>query len=173
MGVSVYVELKRENSVFGMYPLCVSITDNDVEEIAIGECVFREDVLQLGYNDNLEDMDVYDSNELNPSNCGKAYTQDEFDKLMEKIENIDIQVEASTEYVYMVNDGPRRFIIDLKKKTCSCRMFQMDEIPCSHAWAVLKSKNLTADAYCSDLFKPSTVVNTYDVPIDPLPDERE
>ncbi|XP_060195329.1 uncharacterized protein LOC132624589 [Lycium barbarum] len=81
-------------------------------------------------------------------------------------------VEASTEYVYTVNDGPRHFIIDLKKKTCSCRMFQMDEIPCSYVWAVLKSKNLTADAYCSGLFKPSTVVNTYDVPIDPLPDER-
>ncbi|XP_060178172.1 uncharacterized protein LOC132608116 [Lycium barbarum] len=83
------------------------------------------------------------------------------------------EVEALTEYVYTVNDGPQRFIIDLKRKTCSCRMFQMDEIPCSHAWAVLKSKNLTADAYCSELFKPNTVVNTYDVPIDPLPDESE
>ncbi|XP_060200668.1 uncharacterized protein LOC132628935 [Lycium barbarum] len=155
----------------------------------------------------------------------KAYTQDEFDNLMEKIGNVDIgvkryledagrdkwsrlyspinrgwtmtsniaecineklvaarelhifdfleEVEASTEYVYTVNDGPRRFIIDLKKKTCSCRMFQLDEIPCSHAWVVLKNKNLTADAYCSELFKPETVVNTYDVPVDSLPDETE
>ncbi|XP_060178449.1 uncharacterized protein LOC132608731 [Lycium barbarum] len=87
--------------------------------------------------------------------------------------SIRMRVEASTEYVYTVNDGPRRFIIDLKKKTCSCRMFQLDEIPCSHAWAVLKNKNLTADVYCSDLFKPETVVNTYDVPVDPLPDETE
>ncbi|XP_059289162.1 uncharacterized protein LOC132042648 [Lycium ferocissimum] len=87
--------------------------------------------------------------------------------------SIRMRVEASTEYVYTVNDGPRRFIIDLKKKTCSCRMFQLDEIPCSHAWAVLKNKNLTADAYCSELFKPETVVNTYDVPVDPLPDETE
>ncbi|XP_060202722.1 uncharacterized protein LOC132631139 [Lycium barbarum] len=83
------------------------------------------------------------------------------------------QVEASTEYVYTVNDGPRRFIIYLKEKTCSCRMFQLDEIPCSHAWAVLKNKNLIADAYCSELFKPETVVNTYDVPVDPLPNETE
>ncbi|XP_060182416.1 uncharacterized protein LOC132612091 [Lycium barbarum] len=87
--------------------------------------------------------------------------------------SLRMRVEASTEYVYTVNDGPRRFIIDLKRKTCSCRMFQMDEIPCSHAWAVLKSKNLTADAYCSELFKSNTVVNTYDVLIDPLPDESE
>ncbi|XP_059310258.1 uncharacterized protein LOC132061459 [Lycium ferocissimum] len=87
--------------------------------------------------------------------------------------SIRMRVEASTEYVYTVNDGPRRFIIDLKKKTCSCRMFQLDEIPCSHAWAVLKNKNLTANAYCSEVFKPETVVNTYDVPVDPLPDETE
>ncbi|XP_060192373.1 uncharacterized protein LOC132621915 [Lycium barbarum] len=83
------------------------------------------------------------------------------------------QVEASTKYVYTMNDGLRRFIIDLKKKTCSCRMFQLDEIPCFHAWAVLENKNLTADAYCLELFKPETVVNTYDVPVDPLPDETE
>ncbi|XP_059310574.1 uncharacterized protein LOC132061914 [Lycium ferocissimum] len=92
---------------------------------------------------------------------------------MNEYKSLRMRVEASTEYVYTVNDGPRRFIIDLKRKTCSCRMFQMDEIPCSHAWAVLKSKNLTADAYCSELFKPNTVVNTYDVPIDPLPDDSE
>ncbi|XP_059310623.1 uncharacterized protein LOC132061972 [Lycium ferocissimum] len=73
------------------------------------------------------------------------------------------------EYVY-VNDEARRFIIDLEKKTCSRRMFQMDEI---HAWAVLKSKSLMPDEYCSDLFKPKTVIKTYDVPVDPLPDESE
>ncbi|XP_060178145.1 uncharacterized protein LOC132608090 [Lycium barbarum] len=111
---------------------------------------------------------------------------------MEKIEKVDFRVkeyledagrekwaqlyspvEPSTEYVYTVNDKARRFIIDLKKKTCSCWMFQMDEIPCPHAWAVLKSKSLMPDEYCSDLFKPKTVIKTYDVPVDPLPDESE
>ncbi|XP_060188575.1 uncharacterized protein LOC132617559 isoform X4 [Lycium barbarum] len=82
-------------------------------------------------------------------------------------------VEPSTEYVYTVHDGGRRFVVCLKNKTCSCRMFQIDEIPCPHAWAVLKKKNLKADDYCSELFKPETVVKTYDIPVDPLPDERE
>ncbi|XP_060216437.1 uncharacterized protein LOC132643918 [Lycium barbarum] len=87
--------------------------------------------------------------------------------------SLRMTVEPSTEYVYTVNDEARRFIIDLKKKTCSCRMFQMDEIPCPRAWAVLKSKSLMPDEYCSDLFKPKTVIKTYDVPVDPLPDESE
>ncbi|XP_060182359.1 uncharacterized protein LOC132612028 [Lycium barbarum] len=87
--------------------------------------------------------------------------------------SLRMTVEPSTEYVYTVNDEARRFILDLKKKTCSCRMFQLDEIPCPHAWAVLKSKSLMSDEYCSDLFKPKTVIKTYDVPVDPLPDESE
>ncbi|XP_060182437.1 uncharacterized protein LOC132612117 [Lycium barbarum] len=82
-------------------------------------------------------------------------------------------VEPSTEFVYTVHDGGRRFILNLNSKTCSCRMFQLDEIPCPHAWAVIKKKNLVAEDYCSDLFKPETVLKTYDVPVDPLPDERE
>ncbi|XP_060178083.1 uncharacterized protein LOC132608016 [Lycium barbarum] len=61
---------------------------------------------------------------------------------------IIVLVEVSIEYVYTTNDEARRFIIDLKKKTCSCRMFQMDEITCPHAWVVLKSKNIVPDEYC-------------------------
>ncbi|XP_059277886.1 uncharacterized protein LOC132032110 [Lycium ferocissimum] len=120
----------------------------------------------------------------------KAYTQDELDKIMEKIEKVDYRVkdyledagrekwarlyspvnrrwtmtsniaecingklvaarelpvfdfleeiEPSIEFVYTVHDQSRRFIIDLKNKTCSYR-----------------------------------VVKTYDVPVDPLPDESE
>ncbi|XP_060194942.1 uncharacterized protein LOC132624134 [Lycium barbarum] len=83
------------------------------------------------------------------------------------------EVEPSTEFVYTVHDGGRRFILNLNNKTCSCHMFQLDEILCLHAWAVIKKKNLVADDYCSDLFKPETVLKTYDVPVDPLPDERE
>ncbi|XP_060217333.1 protein FAR1-RELATED SEQUENCE 2-like [Lycium barbarum] len=81
--------------------------------------------------------------------------------------------EPSTEYLYTVYDAGRHFIVNLDNKTCSCRMFQIDEIPCPHAWAAIKKKNLIADDYCSGLFKPHTVVKTYDVAVDPLPDERE
>ncbi|XP_060211632.1 uncharacterized protein LOC132639171 [Lycium barbarum] len=108
-----------------------------------------------------------------------AYTFTTLGKAFQQLLSINeckslrMTVEPSTEYVYTVNDEARRFIIDLKKKTCSCRMFQMDEIPCPHAWAVLKSKSLMPDEYCSDLFKPKTVIKTYDVPVDPLPDESE
>ncbi|XP_059309757.1 uncharacterized protein LOC132060870 [Lycium ferocissimum] len=79
----------------------------------------------------------------------------------------------STEYVHTVIDEGRRFIVCIEKKTCSCKEFQMEEIPCPHAWAVLKKKNLTADNYCSKIYKPETVMKTYDIPVYPLPDESE
>ncbi|XP_060182378.1 uncharacterized protein LOC132612051 [Lycium barbarum] len=83
-----------------------------------------------------------------------------------------VSVIPSTEYVHTVIDEGRRFIVCIEKKTCSCKEFQMEEIPCPHAWAVLKKTNLTADNYCSIIYKPETVMKTYDIPVYPLPDKN-
>ncbi|KAG5587481.1 hypothetical protein H5410_047915 [Solanum commersonii] len=58
-------------------------------------------------------------------------------------------------------------------KTFSCEKFRYEEIPCEHAWAVLKRKSLVADGYCSDLYKPKTVLKIYKIPIYPLSDVAE
>ncbi|XP_060200333.1 uncharacterized protein LOC132628581 [Lycium barbarum] len=103
----------------------------------------------------------------------KAYTQNEFDMLMEKVEKVDIRVKnyleeagrdkwariyapvnrawtmtsniaesinssfveviPSTEYVHTVIDQGWRFIVCIEKKNCSCKEFQMEEIPCPSA----------------------------------------
>lgn len=56
-----------------------------------------------------------------------------------------------------------------QRKKCSFNTFQLDQIPCAHACAVLEKKNFEKGPYCCDLFKPKTVLKTYDVPIYPLP----
>ncbi|XP_059310619.1 uncharacterized protein LOC132061966 [Lycium ferocissimum] len=58
MGVRVYVELKRENRVLGMYPMCVSIHDFDVEDDATGNRIIGDDVLQIGYSENRDDKET-------------------------------------------------------------------------------------------------------------------
>ncbi|XP_075110500.1 uncharacterized protein LOC142181500 [Nicotiana tabacum] len=140
----------------------------------------------------------------------KAYTQTEFDSLMEKVEkaelpvnfyeyllelvnNIDeyncskkveykcIQMQnvdeytvvPSTEYLHTVNDGGRNYTVCLLERKCVCGRFQIDELPCPHAWAVLKSKVLMPEEYCSSYYKPSTIVMTYDMPVYPLPDKND
>ncbi|XP_015073237.1 uncharacterized protein LOC107017584 [Solanum pennellii] len=105
-----------------------------------------------------------------------------FTPLIGKAQNLLIEYEAlstrmgvvpSTEYIYNVTDYGRSFVVCLKNKTCSCGKFQYEEIPCEHAWAVLKRKSLVADGYYSDLYKPKTVMKIYEIPIYPLPSFSE
>ncbi|XP_009766315.2 uncharacterized protein [Nicotiana sylvestris] len=99
----------------------------------------------------------------------KTYTQAEFDSLMEKVE----KVVPSTEYLHTVNDGGRNYTICLLERKCVCGRFQVDELPYPHAWAVLKSKFLMPEEYCSNYYKPNTIVMTYDLPVYPLPDRND
>ncbi|XP_019257092.1 PREDICTED: uncharacterized protein LOC109235436 [Nicotiana attenuata] len=82
-------------------------------------------------------------------------------------------VVLSTEHLHMVNEEGRYYIVCLLKKNCSYGWFQVDELPCLHAWAVLKSKFLMPDDYCSDYYKPKSVIMAYEVPVYPLPDRSE
>jgi len=53
MGVRVYVQLKKIDTQFGVYPLCVSIFDIDIVYSDSGETSIEGDVLQLEYNQEL------------------------------------------------------------------------------------------------------------------------
>ncbi|XP_009592221.1 uncharacterized protein [Nicotiana tomentosiformis] len=82
-------------------------------------------------------------------------------------------VVPSTEHLHMVNDEGRHYTVCLLEKKCSCGRFQVDELPCPHAWAILKSKFLMPEDYCSDYYKSKSVVMTYEVLVYPLPDRNE
>ncbi|XP_075098651.1 uncharacterized protein LOC142175546 [Nicotiana tabacum] len=83
-----------------------------------------------------------------------------------------ITVVPSTAYLHTVNDGGRNYTICLLERKCVCGRFQVDELPCPHAWAILKSMLLMPEEYCFNYYKPNTVVMTYDVPVYPLPDRN-
>jgi len=85
-----------------------------------------------------------------------------------------LQVIASSEYIFAVYEGAIRYIVCLERKTCSCGRFQHDEIPCAHAMAVLKKKNIKdVHPYCSDYYKHDALTNTYALPIEPMPDKSD
>ncbi|XP_015081203.1 uncharacterized protein LOC107024736 [Solanum pennellii] len=87
--------------------------------------------------------------------------------------SLRMKVVTSNNYVFSVHHEGRTYIVCLENKTCTCKRFQIDEIPCSHAWAVLKKKHFDVGPYCSDVYKPSNLLNTYSIPIRPLPDQKE
>ncbi|KAH0738512.1 hypothetical protein KY290_037217 [Solanum tuberosum] len=76
-------------------------------------------------------------------------------------------------YVHSVHHEGRTYIVYLKNKTCTCKRFQMDEIPCLHAWTVIKKKHFDVGPHCSDMYKPSNLLNTYNIPITPLHDQNK
>uniref|UniRef100_A0A1S3XFH5 SWIM-type domain-containing protein n=2 Tax=Nicotiana TaxID=4085 RepID=A0A1S3XFH5_TOBAC len=55
------------------------------------------------------------------------------------IDNIELshqmKVTPSTSYLYSVLDKDKLRMMFLKDRTCNCRRFQLDELPCAHAWA--------------------------------------
>ncbi|KAG5624668.1 hypothetical protein H5410_009886 [Solanum commersonii] len=50
-------------------------------------------------------------------------------------------VVPSIDYIYLVSDEGKTYIVCLEKKTCSCNRFQVDGISCAHAWRVLKKNS--------------------------------
>ncbi|WMV07521.1 hypothetical protein MTR67_000906, partial [Solanum verrucosum] len=83
-------------------------------------------------------------------------------------------VVPSSEYIFSVYEDGRRYIVCLEQKVCTCERFQLDEIPCAHAIAVLKHKNIiNMHPYCSDYYKPNALEKTYEVAMVPMPDKED
>ncbi|XP_019260391.1 PREDICTED: uncharacterized protein LOC109238396 [Nicotiana attenuata] len=84
-----------------------------------------------------------------------------------------LQVRASTNYIHTVLDGVRRYIVCLENKRCSCGEFQLDVLPCPHALAALRHRDESYEKYCSPYYTRESLLHTYEIPVDPLPDESK
>ena len=61
------------------------------------------------------------------------------------------------------------FTVNIQNKTCTCRRFQEDEIPCGHAVAVIAKRNLNVYEYCASFYKTETLKELYQENVRPLP----
>ncbi|XP_047257521.1 uncharacterized protein LOC124889603 [Capsicum annuum] len=83
----------------------------------------------------------------------------------------DLLVRPLTDYLHTVTHKGRTFIVRIKEQICTCRRFQLDVGPCSHALEVLKSKRLKSEDYCSIYYTIAAMKKTYEISINPIPDE--
>ncbi|XP_019241465.1 PREDICTED: uncharacterized protein LOC109221433 [Nicotiana attenuata] len=60
-----------------------------------------------------------------------------------------------------------------ENKKCSCGQFQLEELPCAHALAALRHRNETYENYCSPYYTRKSLLCTYEIPVNPLPDESK
>ncbi|XP_019232191.1 PREDICTED: uncharacterized protein LOC109212917 [Nicotiana attenuata] len=84
-----------------------------------------------------------------------------------------LRVRVSTDYIHTVIDGVRRYIVCLENKKYSCGQFQLDELPCPHALAALRQRGESFEEYCSPYYTRANLLRTYEIPVNPLPDESK
>ncbi|KAM3306190.1 hypothetical protein P3S67_013060 [Capsicum chacoense] len=85
-----------------------------------------------------------------------------------------MMIRESTNYIDNVYEEGRKYIIRLDNRACNCSRFQLDEIPCAHASAILKSKHVKEmKSYYSDYYEKETLVKTYEMPLCPMPNKRD
>jgi hypothetical protein len=66
------------------------------------------------------------------------------------------------------HDG-RLYIVDMRARSCTCRAFDLDQLPCEHAFAAGRSMKLrNLDEYCSPLYTVERVLHAYAEPIFPV-----
>ncbi|KAG5616660.1 hypothetical protein H5410_016484 [Solanum commersonii] len=69
-----------------------------------------------------------------------------------------MKVVPSPEFIFLIYEAGRRYIVCLEQKIYTCGRFQLDEIPCSHTIVALKHKNVTdMHPYCFDYYKPDVL----------------
>ncbi|XP_070054119.1 uncharacterized protein [Nicotiana tomentosiformis] len=88
-----------------------------------------------------------------------TYLEKKYNKELEDNMTLSQKVRALTDYIYIVIDGVKRFILN--------------ELLCAHALAALKHMNDSYENYCSSYYKRKSLLQTYEIPVDPLPDESK
>ncbi|XP_075111431.1 uncharacterized protein LOC142181793 [Nicotiana tabacum] len=87
------------------------------------------------------------------------------DALPEEVFNLDSML-------FRINSEGIEFIVDLKKRTCDCLVFQLDELPCPHAIATINKRYLPKSDYCSNWYSRETWLKTYEGHVNTVVDQK-
>ncbi|XP_062088985.1 uncharacterized protein LOC133795549 [Humulus lupulus] len=87
------------------------------------------------------------------------------------IYSLKLTVHPTNHILYEVRDDVKKSIVDLNSRTCTCNRFQMDQLPCAHAIAILKEMNQDRYQYCSPYYSKEAMVATYQEIVYPIGNE--
>ncbi|OIT27276.1 hypothetical protein A4A49_63935, partial [Nicotiana attenuata] len=192
MSVRLYMEMKKKNLNITEYPLCITLkTVYSSAQCSYSIGLQCQNVEEVHGTNIVEMMDNHVKEvkiEILKGNCiidnpqheeiaeGQLYwDKDTLISVMKHYairEKCQFIVRPSTDYVYVVMDAEqRRNIVCMQKRECSCKRFQVDEIPCPHAMALLDYTHMETPKYCSAYYTKEYFKKTYEVPVNPLLDE--
>ncbi|XP_024034810.1 uncharacterized protein LOC127899106 [Citrus sinensis] len=70
----------------------------------------------------------------------------------------------------VIGGGLKEGLVDLQKKTCSCRVFQLDQLVCSHAIAACLADRVDYINLCSDFYTTEWLAMAYAQPVESVGD---
>ncbi|XP_022867469.1 uncharacterized protein LOC111387164, partial [Olea europaea var. sylvestris] len=98
-----------------------------------------------------------------------------YEKLLREMSNDvrNLKVSPASHALFEVRDNSSSYMIDITLHTCSCRMFQVDQLPCPHALAVIATLKLNVYDFCSMYYTRDAYLNTYKETVFPLGNKSE
>ncbi|XP_050222648.2 uncharacterized protein LOC126672736 [Mercurialis annua] len=89
------------------------------------------------------------------------------------INALKLQVKPSTDDIITVLERGQKYTVNMKERTCTCKKFEIEEIPCQHAVAVLNERRIEPYEYCSRYYTKAAMLATYSEIVYPLEKEEE
>ncbi|XP_050211913.1 uncharacterized protein LOC126662069 [Mercurialis annua] len=93
--------------------------------------------------------------------------------LQNYINSLKLQVKPSSDDIITVLENGKKYTVNMVERTCTCKKFDIDEIPCKHAIAFLADKKIEPYAYCSRYYTNAAMLATYSETVYPLEKEEE
>ena len=80
-----------------------------------------------------------------------------------------LRVEKASGWSFKVIKNDKSYAVDLYKRECSCRSWQIDRMPCKHACACIESKSLSVYDFTDHYYRVEMYKQAYQAVINPIP----
>ncbi|XP_050214812.1 uncharacterized protein LOC126665923 [Mercurialis annua] len=84
------------------------------------------------------------------------------------VNSLKLQIKPTTNELFTVMSNGDKYTVDMKERTCTCKRFGTDEIPCQHAVVILNEMNRDPYQFCSRYYMKEAMLATYSETIFPM-----
>jgi hypothetical protein len=84
-----------------------------------------------------------------------------------------VQVSPANQTIFSVSNEGSTFVVNIEQRTCTCRMLQVDQIPCPHTLAVIATTKGDLYDYCSYFYTREAYANAYQESVYPVGNRNE
>ncbi|XP_074342630.1 uncharacterized protein LOC141680252 [Apium graveolens] len=95
-----------------------------------------------------------------------------FSKAVKYSGGVMVQWSGASKYLCTMTDGGHEIVVDLDNKTCACRKYDRTGLPCYHACACIKWKNLSLVNYIHKTYEKDMFLKTYACTVEPINNEQ-